>query len=63
MDKDFLRDVAEHYRSLYRIGGCSREEAKENIQPYLDLVNERSKEIAKKYNQKPRLVNFSSYVR
>ena len=31
--------------------------------PYLDAINEKSKEIAKKYSQNPRLVSFISYVR
>ena len=41
----------------------TREEAREQIMPYLDAVNKRSKELAKKYNQKPKLVTFASYVR
>lgn len=58
-----IREKAEFYRALYRNGVITREEAKENIMPYLDLVNKKAKEIAKKYNQKPKKVNFSSYVR
>lgn len=58
-----LRNQAEHYRALYRVGKCTRDEAKENIMPYLDMVNEKSKEIAKKYNQKPRTIGFMSYIR
>lgn len=54
---------AEVARQLYRSGKITREEAKEQIMPYIDAVNARSKELAKKYNQKPKLVNFSSYVR
>lgn len=57
------REKAEYYRALYRSGTITREEAKENIMPYLDLVNKKAIEIAKKYNQKPKKVNFSSYVR
>ena len=40
-----------------------REIAKEEITPYLDAVNEKAKELAKKYNQKYKAVNFSSFIR
>jgi hypothetical protein len=58
-----LKETAEEYRYLYRTGKCTREEAKENIQPYIDYINEQSKIIAKKYNQKPKFVNFTGYIR
>ena len=58
-----LKANAEYYRDLYRTGKCSREIAKEEITPYLDAVNEKAKELAKKYNQKYKAVNFSSFVR
>lgn len=63
MDKVKLQMQAEHYRFLYQTNQCDRETSKEMIQPYLDLINEKSKEIAKKYNQRAKLVNFASYVR
>ena len=58
-----LKIHAEYYRDLYRLGKIYREEAKQEIMPYLDKVNEKSKELAKKYNQKYRPVNFCAYVR
>ena len=58
-----LKIHAEYYRDLYRLGKTSREEAKQEIMPYLNKVNEKSKELAKKYNQKYRPVNFCAYVR
>lgn len=58
-----LKLYAEKYRQLYNSGKCSREEAIKNIQPYLDLVNEKSKIIAKKYSQRPKFVTFSGYIR
>lgn len=63
MDIDQLRSKAEQYRALYNLGECEREEAKKYIQPYLDAVNLKSKEIAKKYNKKPHLITFSVYIR
>jgi hypothetical protein len=58
-----LKEQAEYYRDLYRVNAISREQAKEMIQPYLNLVNEKYKEIAKKYNQKAKFASFISYVR
>lgn len=58
-----LKLKAEEYRALYQMNICTREEAKENIMPYINLINNKSKEIAKKYNQKPKIVNFASYIR
>lgn len=58
-----LKSKAEYYRDLYRLGKCSREVAKEEIMPYLDKVNEKAKEFSKKYNQKYKAVNFSTFVR
>lgn len=58
-----LKTLAEIARANYRANIITREEAKEQIMPYIDAVNARSKELAKKYNQRPKLVNFSSYVR
>lgn len=63
MSIDDLRCQAENYRAMYRCGGCTREEARFYIQPYLDLANKKSKELAKKYNQKPKLIQFCEYVR
>lgn len=60
---DELKVIAEHYRWLYNTGQCSREQAKENIMPYLNAVNEKSKEIAKKYKQRPRKVDFAAFIR
>lgn len=63
MNRYELQNQAETYRDLYRLGKVTREEAKEKIIPYLDFVNNKSKELCKKYNQKHRQVNFSNYVR
>ena len=45
-----LKNRAEEGRLLYKQGKITREECKEYVMPYLDAVNEKSKEIAKKYN-------------
>lgn len=63
MNKDSVREQAEMYRFLYQTNGCNRECAQKMIQPYIDLVNVISVELAEKYNQKPKKITFASYVR
>lgn len=63
MNKEFLKQRAEYYRHLYNIGGCSRDIAKENIQPYIDFINDNLKIIAKKYNRSPKYISFIGYIR
>lgn len=60
---DIVREKAEYYRDLYRLNLCDRKMAQNMIQPYLDLVNAKSDELAKKYNQKPKYVSFIEYTR
>lgn len=62
-DVESLMKDAEYWRSLYRCGGCDRDTAKSHIMPYIDAVNAKAKELASKYNQKPRFVSFTGYVR
>lgn len=50
-------------RDSYRAGFITRNEAKELIMPYIKLYNEKSKQIAKKYNMKPRYISFVGFVR
>lgn len=58
-----LKHKAYVAKLMYQTGRISRAEAKAEIQPYIDLFNEKSKEIAKKYNQKAKTISFISYVR
>lgn len=58
-----LKEKAEQARILYRMGEISREQAKKEVKPYVEAVNAKSKEIAKKYNQRPRLVNIAGFLR
>lgn len=58
-----LKETAENARMLYRKGKFNIVVAKALISPYLDVVNAKAKELAKKYNQKPRKVSFYAYVR
>ncbi|MCB2359932.1 hypothetical protein [Clostridium estertheticum] len=53
-----LKTIAIHYSNLYTGGQCTREEAKEKIMPYLNLVNAKTIEIGKKYSIKPKKLSF-----
>ena len=50
-------------RDSYKAGLITRLEAKEMIMPYIKLYNEKSKQIAKKYNMKARCISFVGFVR
>ena len=58
-----LKYRAEIARLQYQMNHITRDEAKEQIMPYINVINERSKELAKKYNQKPKLVTFITFFR
>lgn len=58
-----LKEKAEQGRQLYRSNLIDQSEAKKMITPYLDAVNKKAVEIAKKYGMKPRKVQFRSFVR
>lgn len=58
-----LKNKAERARIEYRNNLISREEAKKEIQPFIDYANKKAVELAKKYNQKPRKISFIAYVR
>lgn len=62
-DVKVLREKAEYAKMLYIGGQISREEALKDINPYIEAVNAKSKELAKKYNQKPKLVTASKFLR
>lgn len=58
-----LKMRADGARSLYRTGQITRKEALADIQPYADAFNNKSRELAKKYGQRPRLFSVASYLR
>lgn len=58
-----LLNQAMETKALYKMGIITRDEAKRLIKPYADYFNEKSKEIAKKYNQKAQKFNFSAFMR
>ena len=58
-----LKEQADIASIEYRYNKISREQAKKCIMPYINVANEKSKELAKKYNMKPKLIDFNSFVR
>lgn len=58
-----LKDRADKARILYKRNLITRDEAIAEIKPYIEVFNEKSKAIAKKYNQRPKLLNVASYLR
>lgn len=58
-----LREAADQAKNEYAFGQITREQAQERIQPYLDAVNEKSKEISKKYGKKHKDVSFIGFIR
>lgn len=58
-----LRNEAERYRALLSMGECSYEEARKHVDPYIKAVNERAKEIAKKYNRRAQKMTAIAFLR
>lgn len=63
LDIDKLRLNAEHYRDLLNVGGCTYEEARAQVDPYIKAVNERAKAIAKKYNRRAPRMSAAAFLR
>ncbi|PEN61598.1 hypothetical protein [Bacillus wiedmannii] len=58
-----LIQKAQKARTLYHLKQISRDEAKVEIMPYVNEFNRKSKEIAKRFNQSPKLTTFSNFIR
>lgn len=58
-----LKAQAFEAKNKFMVGELSRDEAKKFVEPYLEAVNARSKELAKKFNMRPKLVSFSGFMR
>lgn len=63
VDIDTLRKEAEHYRDLLQMGGCTYEEARAHVDPYIKAVNEKAKEIAKKYGRRAPKMSPMAFLR
>lgn len=61
--KGELIRLAQEIKCLYNMGEISRAEAKERIKPYEEYYNNKSIEIAKKYNRRAARFNFNAFMR
>jgi polyhydroxyalkanoate synthesis regulator phasin len=57
------KEKALHARYLYNTGQINFKEAEEMMQDYRKLFNERSAEIAKKYNQKLQKFSVKMFIK
>lgn len=57
------REAMEAIRAKLAQGEISYAEAKSQAEPIIASINAKAKEIAKKYNQRPRLVSFNEIMR
>lgn len=58
-----LLQKAQEARSLYLYGKITRGQARALCEPYIEAFNDKSKEIARKYGQRPKFISFSTFVR
>ncbi|MBQ6554473.1 MAG: hypothetical protein IJR45_01020 [Firmicutes bacterium] len=58
-----LKQQADEAKVLYRLGHITRAEAEKMIAPYKEAFNKKSKEIAAKYNMRPKLFSVAAFLR
>lgn len=54
---------ANFVKQQYNAGVITREQAKEQLKPFINLYNSKSIELAKKYGQKPKQFGFAGFMR
>lgn len=63
MNNKELKMRADAAKANLYLGAITYDEAKEAVKPYVEAFNKKSKEIAKKYNQRPRTITVSKFLR
>jgi hypothetical protein len=69
MSRHKEKKLNEHTNELHNIkmwmyqGAITYDKAKEMAEPHLAAMNEKAREIAKKYVLKPRLITFAGFMR
>ena len=58
-----LKGQAELAKMQLQYGEISYDEAKVMAKPYVDAFNDKSKEIAKKYNMRPKTISVNKFLR
>lgn len=56
-------DKAIHARNLYRLGRITKAEAMELMADYVEEFNQKARELARKYGQRPKLFRFEAFCR
>lgn len=57
------REQIEAIRAQLSRGFITYEQAKQQAEPIIAKINAKAREIAKKYNQRPRLLTFNEIMR
>lgn len=57
------KERAEQAKYLYRTGQITKAEAIDMVKEYETMFNEKSRELAEKYNQKCKKFNFTAFMR
>lgn len=57
------REKIEAIRGQLSHGFITYEQAKKQAEPIIASINDKAKELARKYNQRPRLVTFNEIMR
>lgn len=60
---NLLKLKADEAKAKLFLGVIDYEEAKKEAAPYIEAFNNKSKEIAKKYNQRPKMLNVAGFFR
>lgn len=58
-----LKGQALEARYLYNTGKITYKEVEEMIKPYKKAFDEKAREIAEKYNQKPKKLKISDFIK
>ena len=61
--KEEARKQAEHYKDLYIKGEISQEQAKEMIQPYLNIINYSIRKLGKAYRLYIKEQTFEDFMK
>lgn len=61
--RDILLDQANRAKANFKYGQLDFEEAKEMIEPYINYVNNKSKELDDEFGQKSRFTSVTNFLR
>lgn len=61
MTNEYQKAVAA--KAAYKRGAITKSQAMEMMADYIAEFNAKSREVAKKYNQRPKLFRFEAFVR